>query len=116
MGKSKGIQGASPACTLLENLSFFKSKFCLTREIQEVSGHESHQKSGVFVLSFDVCACVAVLKDCKLGKGKGCSQQKALYTVPSQPLKISLKMNQSLYYSESPQGAWLMIEHCVCTS
>lgn len=67
-------------------------------------------------LSFDVCACVAILKDCKLGKGKDCSQQKALYTVPSQPLKISLKMNQSLYYSESPQGAWLMIEHCVCTS
>lgn len=65
-------------------------------------------------LRFDVCA--AVLKDCKPGKRKGCSQQKVLYTMPSQPLKISLKMNQSLYYSESPQGACLMIELCVCTS
>lgn len=34
----------------------------------------------------------------------------------SPALKISLKMNQSLYYSEGPQGAWLMIEHCICTS
>lgn len=68
------------------------------------------------IFDVSVCASAAFLKNCMAGDAKGCSQQKALFTMPSQPLKLSLKMNQSLYYSESPQGAWRMIERRVCTS
>lgn len=45
MVESKGIQRASSVCTLLNTSSFFKSKLCPTREIQGVSGNESHQKA-----------------------------------------------------------------------
>lgn len=45
MVKSKGIQSTAFVYTILDTLSFFKSKFCPTREIQEVSGNEAHEKA-----------------------------------------------------------------------
>lgn len=50
MVKPKGIQSVFSVGALLENLSFFKSNFCPTRETQGVSANESHQKAAYLSL------------------------------------------------------------------